>query len=556
VRANRWIYALVAPLLGLWSAWPILGNQSCCDDGLLIFNNPFTTDWRQLWVTLKSDYFLSPNGSAIGYWRPATKLGYMVQYRLFGDAKFGYHAFSLALFVLSIVLAYGLMRRVQVPALAAAFAASWYATQPAQAESVGIIASQQDLLCVSGILLCCLAYTLYKEGRGQRYLWLALGAQSLALLSKELGVITVALLAVYELGSAKLSWERVRASRPLAWFLLPPAAYALVRVALGVMPISVVNHRSAFESVAMAAMTTIAMLARAFAPLAFVPYLQTQHIPDSWAPALSWLVPALLVVLLSVYAWLRNPALRMPLALFWASMLPVLAGQSSVHVAFDPEHLVVSDRWLLLPGLAAGWFLALAFRWLLERTRQRTARMLVAGAVLCLLVVQSLWAQAENASLATQRTRLFFLADAYSEAGAPSPAAERMVLNARAMRAEQRHDLETAITTYQALIASDPSDLNAQFSLAVVLERSKRYKEALSPAWIAFHATTLDGRVRFPINDSFYRVRGDKAYLLATILDQVGDSVAARRYFDVAATIDPARARSPGLRAPDAPASN
>ena len=154
-------------------------------------------------------------------------------------------------------------------------------------------------------------------------------------------------------------------------------------------------------------------------------------------------MPALLVVLLSVYAWQRNPALRMPLALFWASMLPVLAGQSSVHVAFDPEHLVVSDRWLLLPGLAAGWVLALAFGWLLERTRQGTSRLLVAGATIGLLLGAIVVGAGRGRQPRDATHASVFLADAYAESGAPSPAAERMVLNARAMRAEQHHDLET-----------------------------------------------------------------------------------------------------------------
>jgi Flp pilus assembly protein TadD len=181
-----------------------------------------------------------------GYWvdqpttdlyRPLTTLSYLLNYAILGNGTnlAGYHWVNLFLHAANVSLVYALgILVLGGPALGLALAAIW-GLHPLLTEGVTNIVGRADLLAALGILMGLLCHVRATAGAGWRKAsWLiALTlAQTIALFSKENGVVLPALMLSYDLiWSEHSSWRAVWRRRILSYTVLalPFVAFFVLR---------------------------------------------------------------------------------------------------------------------------------------------------------------------------------------------------------------------------------------------------------------------------------------------------------------------------------------
>jgi hypothetical protein len=524
----RWwlLLPLVAAFL---SAWPATGNGFTNDDDILIVNNPLVHSFDHLHENLTSDFFHTASTSAIGYYRPAVKLLFMIEYQAFSDSPVGYHVVSVLLFLSAVVMAFLLIRRLGFGGQVATCASVLFATTPVQAESVAIVASQSDLLSVALMLACCWCYVGWRRSGRPFWFVLAMLCQILALASKEIGVLIPLLLAYYELVEARGGRSALRQRLGALWFLLPVAAYGALRVALGVLPLSASSDLPAIVQSLTSAKVLVSIFLRAALPVLWAPYLHAAAPAPVAGQLLTWCPSAVaLLAGAGVLIW-RRRRWGWAALLLLVPMLPVLPS-SIVHVSGDPRLLVVSDRWVLLPALGAGLLWALLLRLTTDAAGKRF-RLLMPLGIAVLALLQGLDARLENASFRDEETRMQMVGDALRQQGNLTPAEQEQVLAASAIAAERRRDIAQSAKIYAQLVRLDPGDHNRQFNLAVALLQSGRPRQALRHAKIAYHSVDPQSGARLPRKDSFFRNRPHRAFLVGLLLERLKRPQQAQRYF-------------------------
>ncbi len=540
-RARLEAMAWVVPLLAsLAAASASLRNRFTNDDDVLIVSNRYVHDASHLWQNLTSDYFYSSATASIGYYRPLTKLAFIVEYHFFGASPFGYHAISALWHVAGVLVGYALLRRLSFAPVAAGFAATFYAVHPSQGESLGIIASRSDLTVAFGTFAALLFYIEFRQTGRTRWLALALAAETFALGSKESAVAIVALVALWELAEGGFAWRTLRDRPYWLWTAVPLVLYAAVRMALHIAPIVTHDNRAWSARLLGAEQLVGGLLLRALVPTAWPPYLHARF-PDAHpALAIAGAIALLGCVALSVFAIIRWPRGRWGVALLWLPALPVvLPVFSAIHVSDDPRVLILADRWVLPSALGAGalWAALAEAAWV-RSPRPLVRGMLVAVAALW-TVANTLAARGESASFHDEGTRMRWIAEALRERRDLGPAEEEYVWAADAMQAEARGDWPVATRVYAQLLSRRPQDYSRRFNLARALLASGRRDEGLFQAYLCFEGTTPEGR-RLPVNDSFYRHRSERALLLGTVFESREDVTRARHYYGIALQLDPA----------------
>jgi hypothetical protein len=146
VLRSRSLLFLLAVVVALYSAG--LSGEFVIDDHTYFVENdilPYLRPWDF------ANIFLHPSN----YWGellPLRDLGFVCQYRLFGDNPFGYHLISLLLYLMVVVVAWRLIVSVSGASSAqerftSLFALGFFALHPLHVESVSYISGQKDLLC-------------------------------------------------------------------------------------------------------------------------------------------------------------------------------------------------------------------------------------------------------------------------------------------------------------------------------------------------------------------------------------------------------------------------
>ncbi len=540
--SRKTLLMLLLPLAaGLASAWPVLDNGFTFDDEVLIVNNPYVHDFSHLGQNLTRDHFYSKSTPkrGMGYYRPLVKLLFMVQYQLFGPAPRGYHAVSLALFLLCAAAAFLLFCRLGVRPDVAAAGAAVFAANPCQAESVALVASQADLLSVLFILGALYGHVRWRQGGTRAWLAVALTLGVLALASKETGVLLVLLVPLYDLGHDGLSWRTLRRSLgPALGFLALVVAYGALRLALGITPIHQSMNTSALQSVAASAKIADAVMLRALVPPLWVQTAQNARPAGSAGALLLWLLPALAAAAAAALAIRRPPRWRWGALLLVVPVLPVLPN-SLIHTSTLAEQLYVSDRWALLPAVGAGLLWA-ALAHALGQRAGRLERVAFWGVCGTLAVLWSLNARLENASYRDETTRMLWEAAALRDKAKLSPPERQQLLAVDALAATRRGDHAAAASLYRQMARLRPDDHTVRFNLALMLMKTGAMDEALHNAWLAVHSVSPDRKVRLPRSDAFFRHRVDKVFLLGLILEKKGQRAEAMKYFHWCLKMNPA----------------
>jgi hypothetical protein len=225
------------PLVALAAFWPTLHNGFIWDDDEYVQENIELRSgrglehiWTQAGSVLRYIWFSNhPRGdvdldrlwlrvTAEPQYYPLTHTSLWIEYHLWGQSPLGYHLDNLILHVLSSLLLWRLLLRLQIPG---AFAAALlFAVHPLQVESVAWATERKNVL--SGLLYFCslwvyLDFQQFRAAPKQKILWylLSLLFFALALLSKTVTATLPAAVLVI------LWWQRGRIRLRDIYPLLP-----------------------------------------------------------------------------------------------------------------------------------------------------------------------------------------------------------------------------------------------------------------------------------------------------------------------------------------------
>jgi Tfp pilus assembly protein PilF len=323
------------------------------------------------------------------FYRPIRASFLAVEFQLWRHNPIGYHAVNIILhainsFLVLIFLKYIL--RSSAPAFAAALV---FACHPAITENVCWITCQGDLLCMFFYLISAVCYFSSRENDGlkKRLLYIvAVAALPLAMLSKEMGVTFVAMIATIDIWRGGLRGEFTKRWKEYAPFVLITVAYLIVRISI----VSQLAHRSPLADNPFDMALIIAGEITYYVRLLLFPFNLTV------TPAINTDVSllqgeilgtvALVLILIAAIIVFRNRSTETSLgiALFLVLLLPILN--------IIPILPVVANRFIYIPSLGFLIVLGTVFRGVSssENRRSRRGNALVAGAIAGLIFFLSL----------------------------------------------------------------------------------------------------------------------------------------------------------------------
>ncbi len=199
-------------------------NGFVWDDNDIIVNNPQNRDLSAI-PSLFASVDRTQTGHHAEYYRPLTRLTYVVDHQLFGGDAPGYHIENAFLHALAALALYLFVRAAFLDPRAAFAAAVVFAVHPVNSEAVDFLSTRNTVLAALFVFLSLFAYVRARESRRVLFLWLSWASFLAGLLCKETAVMLLATLPVLEWLSPV---SRSRRSR-LVPFLVVFAGYLALR---------------------------------------------------------------------------------------------------------------------------------------------------------------------------------------------------------------------------------------------------------------------------------------------------------------------------------------
>lgn len=253
-----------------------------------------------------------------------------------------FHSASVLIHLSSVLIVFGILKRLCRNDIAAALGATVFAVHPVQVEAVAWASGMKDLLCGMFSLLAILLYVRWaQEKKGAGSYFLATLALVAALLSKPTAMITPLLVLIVDHWLLDRSWRESFKSLWL-WFILIIPIAIIARMVQGTegTPLTPWWTRPLIYTDAMAF-----YLGKIFLPIRLVPdyarspvYAMQRH----WI-YWTWIFPAIAAALILIFRrrrWLVGGAL-----LFLAGWLPV----SGLTGFLFQYYSTVADHYLYLP---------------------------------------------------------------------------------------------------------------------------------------------------------------------------------------------------------------
>jgi protein O-mannosyl-transferase len=343
--AQLWLALLALAVYGLSLTYNLV-----YEDRRSVLQNTVIDRWSRV-----PQYFTTDMSSLHGsnFYRPFTLLYQRLMYAMIGTSAWGWHAGSVLLNLLCVLLVFALARQLLRDTSmrdtgTAFFAAALYAVHPTHVEAVTWISAAGDPLMTVFVLAAAVAYLHWRKGESAAWLAAALASGAAALLTKDMAVVLPALLSAFLLlPGAERHWRSQLAA--LAAFWAEAFAFLAVR-----------SHILHGFSHPLSGATTATMILTWPAAIAF--YLRDMVLPVEMTPSYAFgfvhsasspgfLWPLLaLMVLAAGLTWLLRKATDRRLylvCLAWIAipLAPVL--YLKVFVPFE----IVHDRYLYMPTI-------------------------------------------------------------------------------------------------------------------------------------------------------------------------------------------------------------
>ena len=467
-RARRVALPLAVALVA--AAWADSLRQGFVADArFLIADNRYLDAWSYWRETLTHDYFWSSSGASIPYWRPWTKLSWLVEARLCGrGSALPFHAVQLG-WILAATAGVGVLaRRLGAPAVWAALAALAFGLHPALVEPGCLLMARSDVVVVAGAVWSLVGWLGWRAAPtpSRRWAWATLhvAALAVALGSKETAVVLPLVVTAW-------AWaERPRrlATVAPAWLLALAYLAARARV-LGATPSAAIDPLRIFVGVGVYGWGLL--------PLRVATGVRNVSLAEAHGAAML-LSAAVVWIALAAGGMAalrrRSPAAIGLLTLALVSLLPVLVGPTPSVPGIHGK-LPFADRWLVMAAAAVSIGLGLAAARLPARAGRLVALVLAAWSVASLAI-----APIVHRDYRSDATLLDREDQTYEE----TPERWRTVEDRCRFRERQlaravtRGDADGASALVREAPPECPADASARFNLASVLAQRGRFAEA------------------------------------------------------------------------------
>jgi tetratricopeptide (TPR) repeat protein len=466
-------------------------NGFVWDDEFIIVDNPSTRDVSGIGELLSSPDVVEP------YYRPLTRVTYLLNFVVFGMSPVAFHAVNIGIHVLNVLLLFQLGQWLFGSRIPAALAAALLAIHPINTETVDFVSARNNLLV---LLFVQASLLLLLQGRRKRSLgyFSASGLVFfLGLLSKETAAASIAILVVF----AFLPMGGQRPTlRQGAVALLP---HFLVSVAYGFLRSEAIGGLIGVGAILPGLAERLAdnaiILPRYLGLVLFPVGLTTAHDePNASLLDVVWLLPAWAAILFALWRCARRRTLPTLLGLLWfaVNLLPV------ANIIPIPS-TTIAERYLYVPAvglwiIAADFACALHSRVSWKRTLETAA--VAVALLLCAVTVKRNLDWKDDLSLFQSVVRVdplstsghFNLGNTLLEsrdfAGARrewetvlrlDPTHTEALTQLGTMAASSG-DLARAERLYVAALETAPDNAMAHFNLARIYEQTGRLREALA----------------------------------------------------------------------------
>lgn len=469
--AQLWLALLALAVYGLSLTYNLV-----YEDRRSVLQNTVIDRWSRV-----PQYFTTDLSGLHGsnFYRPFTLLYQRLMYAMIGTSAWGWHAGSVLLNLLCVLLVFALARQLLRDSATAFFAAALYAVHPTHVEAVAWISAAGDPLMTVFVLAAAVAYLHWRNGESAAWLAAALASGAAALLTKDMAVVLPALLSAFLLlPAAARHWRSQLAA--LAGFWAEAFAFLAVR-----------SHILHGFSHPLSGATTSDMILTWPAAIAF--YLRDMVFPVGMTPSYGFafvhsanspgfLWPLLaLIVLAAGLAWLLRKATDWRLYLVCLAWIVVPLAPVMYLKVFVPFE-IVHDRYLYMPTIGLCMAAAAAITSLASRT-ESSGGVRLRGLIAVLLVGAS--------AAATVGYESWWQSD---------------------------------LTLYRRILSITPDNLAAQLDLSVVLMEHRQYDAAIQ---------ILDPVLQQePDNAEALFDRGRAAW-------ETGDNATAERCFEQSAQLAP-----------------
>ncbi|HET8542447.1 MAG TPA: tetratricopeptide repeat protein [Anaeromyxobacter sp.] len=223
------LWAAVAIVAALLAYAGTLRNGFTFDDGIVVVRNPAIRSPASLGrIVLETEWAGGGHGEVRNY-RPLAAATYALDHAIFGLDPLAFHATNVLLHVLATLSILALGAAWRLPLAASGIAALLFAVHPVHVEAVASVVGRKDVLaCALLALMAWLHAASPAPGPGRTVL--ACVAYAGAMLSKEIGVVGIALVALQDLASGALVARERRGplARRYASYLGVLAAYLVL----------------------------------------------------------------------------------------------------------------------------------------------------------------------------------------------------------------------------------------------------------------------------------------------------------------------------------------
>lgn len=354
-----------------------LDGKFVLDDYSTVRDNAYIKSWHNI-----GRIFIYPFGAgdtnleygkSFCFYRPIQSFIYMLSYSLFKFRVQSYHCFSIALHILAGIGIYWLIsllfKNQQISLLTSAF----FITHPIHTEAINYISGMADPLVFVFILSSFILYIRFSESRGLACYILMLLSYTLALLSKESGLILIPLLLLYHF-VFKVRLKRTDFYPLIAITLIYLLGHIYIVKSHFVM---IFYLRNIFGRFAHFFGTVTKYLYLLLVPIHLHMEFNRKLLAYN---SFYTLLGIAIIVLLIAYLWrskARNTLACFSIGWFLLTLLPASG-------IFYPTRFTTAEHYLYIPSM--GFFLPVAEKIFLFLERNKTTRNLLHIAVMLLLL--------------------------------------------------------------------------------------------------------------------------------------------------------------------------
>ncbi|MDD2735859.1 MAG: tetratricopeptide repeat protein [Desulfuromonadaceae bacterium] len=472
-----------------------LVNGFVWDDTQIIVNNMVNRDWSNLSKVLMGPDVIYTDDLA-SYYRPLNRLLYMIEYHLYGLNPFGYHLLNLLLHLGNVMLLFTFGNKIFANRNSAFIAALFFAVHPANAEAVNFISGRNNLFATFFVLTSLL---LFHVGRQRSSLTLNL-LSALSFLSglfcKEIALMLVPVLYFYpfHIEDTKKSNYRERFI-----LLLPFIVAALLYVIIRSAALSQIVTQPGTEGGLWSRLVMNLYIIPLYASMLVIPlgYKVYYSIPADIWPHLKWIVPFWAAFICFIYFLVRSGSKIALFALLW-----LICNYVPISNIIEIPSGAMAERFIYLPFIGVWLLVGFASDHFTARGVSPIKILSFATGVTLLLALFATMRSMEWKNDLTLFTSLvatnpesvqghYNLGGWYREHGDMQKARyywERTVhlqpnhsnaLSQLGSVAFVEKRLNDAEGLYRRALASGKQNAEAHYNLALILEKTGRYAEAL-----------------------------------------------------------------------------